>query len=111
MKKRKARKGFVYILVNQDESLFKYGASSYPDERVRHINYKFKNNKFKIIHLMQSNDMFSMEHRIRCFMRRLGVVGEIFGHEIFTKELVLKIANCAAISDDKALGEIYYQMV
>jgi hypothetical protein len=55
--------------------------------------------------------MFAMEHRIRCFMRRLGIIYEIFGHEKFTKELVLKIANCAAMSDDKALGEIYYQMV
>ncbi|CAB4187209.1 hypothetical protein UFOVP1155_4 [uncultured Caudovirales phage] len=111
MIKRKGKKGFVYILMNQEGTLFKYGASIDPQTRVRHINYDFKQNKFDIIHLMPSKDIFRLENKIKHFMLRFGVFSEIFGDPIFTKDMVLKIANCAFYDDKKSFEEIYYQVV
>lgn len=90
---RKAKKGFVYILENKDRTLLKFGASRYPKERVRHINYKFKGNEFCIVSTYKSNDMFDDECKIKWKLWSFGIVGEIFSHPDITKEYMVDLAQ------------------
>lgn len=62
---RKPKPGFVYILSNQDGSIFKYGVSINPAKRAKHISNCCPDHVFEVVKQYQVKDMFKEENKLR----------------------------------------------
>ena len=99
-KKRKPKKGFVYLLQN-NEGVYKYGCSKNPRERVKNINYTCNDfdRSFNIIASFESMDMYESECLFKWFIWGLHQVGEYFILDENTPELdsvLLKMRDCCS---------------
>jgi len=66
MRKRKAKKGYVYLLIN-DDNMYKYGCTKMkPEERAKRINYTNKQlGEFKLINFFKSCDIYDSERKLK----------------------------------------------
>lgn len=98
MRKRKAKKGFVYLLKsNNVEHLYKYGCTTLtPEKRCKKINSgKEGIHDFEVIASVVSKDIFNDEIKVKCDILPCGIgyLGEIFDCTDFdfmhTEDLVI----------------------
>lgn len=89
-KKRTKKRGYVYILESADKLFVKYGASTDVKTRIRHINYKYKDNKFSLVKAFPSKDMYRHECMLKWELWHFGILSEVFicAEDVGLKELL-----------------------
>lgn len=92
---RKPKIGYVYILSNQDCTIFKYGASIDPKNRARHISNGCPIHVFKVEKQYLTKDMFKEENKLKWqLIDRLVSVGTEFVYkELMSLEELISLTE------------------